>query len=193
MNRILLVLALVAFGCGQTPPSKPVDQQAIGKEMAAFRVACSYSQFLKIQNNQVKNLFEFECFPELDSYLNRLDQLDSVETLCTLTSLLLQLRKTQDNGTLPWMVYHSQRWVSQPGHSGWAEAARGIACFDIGEDLCSSTGWNSLSPWNQGQEFLTQGLKYADAMKNGERGWPLLDYYKRASTSAVDNNPILTA
>ncbi len=101
MNRILLVLALVAFGCGQTPPSKPVDQQAIGKEMAAFRVACSYSQFLKIQNNQVKNLFEFECFPELDSYLNRLDQLDSVETLCTLTSLLLQLRKTQDNGTLP--------------------------------------------------------------------------------------------
>ena len=113
--------------------------------------------------------------------MQRAGKQDSVVSLSTPTSLLSSLRSLQNNGNQPWIIYHSEHWVSQPGHSRWGELARVIGYMDQGEDMCASTGWNALSPWDQGQQCLVQGITFAGDFKEGDIGWPLLDYFKRSS------------
>lgn len=183
MRKLWFTLAIMAFGCGQAP-SQQVDQAASGKELAALRAAASPAEFVRIHNRHARDLFEYESFQELDAYLERAAQWDPVETLCTPTSMLLELRSLQKGGEVPWLIVHSENWVARPGHSRWAEVARVIAFVDEGEDMCASTNWDSYSPWDQGQQCLMRALKYIEALKAGDPGWPLLGYYRRVYSNA---------
>jgi hypothetical protein len=195
MRKLVLVFSLCFWGCGKPSSSDrshtvsvPVDQIAVGRDLAAFRTACTPGLFVRIQNQQVLNLFQFESFKELDAYLERAAKRDPVEALCTPASMLADLCSQQRAETVPWMVYHAQRWVETPGHSRWAEAARAIAYLDYGEKLCDMVWWNEYPPHDQGQGYIAVGRGFLSAIKVDAPAGSLLGYYRapaRRSAQAI--------
>ena len=189
MKKLVILTALVALGCQKSAP-KRAEQQAMGKSLAAFQVACGPGPLMRIHKRLAQNLFQYESFHELEAFLERMGRRDPVETLTTPTSILWEFRNLQEPRNLPWASYHSLRWVSKPGHSGWAEAAQTIALFDQGEELCESTGGNEIPPWNQGQALLKQAVKTLDQYKEGDPAWPLMQAYKMVQSGKPQ--PVLT-
>lgn len=189
MKKMIFLVGLVVLGCQKNPP-KRAEQQVLGKDFAAFRVACGPGSLIRIHNRLAQNFFQYESFQELEAFLERMSRRDPVETLSTPTSILWEFRNLQERRDLPWASYHAQRWMSRPGHSGWAEAARTIALFDQGEELCEATGGNELPPWNQGLAFLKEAEATLDHYKEGDRAWPLMQAYQLVHSGKPQ--PVLT-
>lgn len=181
MKKLIILVAILASGCAKAPPPpppSPVDQTALGKDIAAFKVACGPGAFVRINNHHARILFEYQSFQELDAYLERTSRLDPVETLCTPTSMLLELRSLQKVETQAWMVYYAQRWVGQPKHSSWAEAARAIAYMDDGQKFCDSTWNREFPPWDRGQDFLQKGQAEMERLDKAHPSRPALEILK---------------
>lgn len=181
MQRFAILLGFLVVGCAKAPlpsPVIPVDQTSLGKDLAAFKVVCGAGPLVRINQQHTRLLFEYESFQELDAYLDRVQKLDPVETLCTPTAMLLELRSLNNLQNQAFMVYHSERWFDQQKYSKWAKAALAISYLDQGQRLCDATWNRQFPPWNQGRDFLRQGVAEMDGLDKTHPARPALEILK---------------
>ena len=176
----LIVLTIFLYGCG-IPRAQPIDQVALGKQLASYQVASSAHTYDRINQLFTKDLFRLERFHELDAYLDRMAQTDPVETLCTPASLFYDLTEIQPGiGHLAWMRYYSTRWQTVTPR-GWGDLALAISMTWQAVDLLNSTGNVQNPTWEQGLAISREALKVAERGSQKEMGRGFMEYQRNVN------------
>lgn len=195
MKRAFLLTTLLLAGCGGPPKPVPMDGAAAAQEIVAGQSASSAHMVSDLNYNYAQRLLEDGRYAELDALLDRLDKTDSIESLCSPTSVVLRLADVQRTvDDLPWYLHYSGRWA-QSNPRGWALLAVVVALTHRGDSLMDACGRKHYPMWEQGQGYFQQGTQLAAKGNSNTKGWPYLDYLLRlpkdswAITSAIRAHP----
>lgn len=181
MKRGWLLATLLLVGCGGPPKSVPMDGPATAQEIVDAKCASSAHLVGDFNFHYARRLLEDERYAELDALLDRLEKTDSIETLCSPTSLVLRLADVQKEADgLPWMVYYAGRWARENSR-GWARLAAVVALTHRGDTLMNACGQKHYPLWEQGQGLFQQGTSFAMKGNSQTKGWPYLDFIIRLS------------